>query len=111
MRDALFHTSGGSANIAAHHVMTFEASRFLGRSCPWGRIFRTPSSIFLEASAPPLLNFAILLMLAGLLYAAIRRSVPPAAAYFAGSFPYDADGPIGHGVALCRKSAGRSAVA
>jgi hypothetical protein len=80
--DALSIHLAVPANIAAHHAMTFEPSRFVWAVMPMGADF-SYSIVYLLGGecAARLLNFAILLMLAGLLYAAICRSVPPAAAY------------------------------
>ena len=70
------------ANIAAHHVMTFDPSRLTWAVMPMGADFIW-SIVFLLGGemAARLLNLAILLVLLGLLYAAVRRWVSPAVAW------------------------------
>jgi hypothetical protein len=70
------------ANIAANHAMTFDPARFLWAVMPMGADF-TYSIVYLLGGemAARLLNFAILLVLLGLLHAAVRRSVSPAVAW------------------------------
>ena len=71
-----------STNIAAHHRMTLEPGRILWSVMPMGADF-TYSTVYLLGGemAARLLNFAILLMLLGLLHAAVRRSVSPGVAW------------------------------
>ncbi|MGD0772986.1 MAG: bifunctional glycosyltransferase family 2/GtrA family protein [Candidatus Solibacter sp.] len=71
-----------SANIAAHHRMTLEPGRILWSVMPMGADF-TYSTVYLLGGemAARLLNFTILLVLLGLLHAAVRRSVSPGAAW------------------------------
>ena len=70
------------ANIAAHHVMTFDPGRILWAVMPMGADF-TYSMVYLLGGemAARLLNFAILLVLLGLLHAAVRRWVSPGVAW------------------------------
>jgi glycosyltransferase involved in cell wall biosynthesis len=70
------------ANIAANHAMTFDPGRFLWAVMPMGADF-TWSIVYLLGGemAARLLNFALLLVLLGLLHAAVRRSVSPAVAW------------------------------
>ena len=70
------------ANIAANHVMTFDPARTLWAVMPMGADF-TFSIVYVLGGemAARLLNFAILLVLLGLLHAAVRRSVSPALAW------------------------------
>ena len=70
------------ANLAAHHVMTFDPGRILWAVMPMGADF-TYSMVYLLGGemAARLLNFAILLVLLGLLHAAVRRSVSPGVAW------------------------------
>ena len=80
--DALSIHLAVPANIAIHHAMTFEPSRFLWAVMPMGADFSYTIVYLLGGEyAARLLNFAILLMLVGLLHAGIRRWVAPAAAY------------------------------
>src|ERR1017187_6589752 len=66
------------ANIAANHAMTFDPGRILWAVMPMGADF-TYSIVYLLGGemAARLLNFAILLVLLGLLHSAVRRSVSP----------------------------------
>ena len=68
-----------AANIAANHAMTFDPGRILWAVMPMGADF-TYSIVYLLGGemAARLLNFAILLVLLGLLHSAARRSVSPA---------------------------------
>ncbi len=68
-------------NMAAHHAMTFEPARELWAVMPMGADWAY-SIVYLMGGefAARLLNFAMLLALAGLLYAAVRRWLPRAAA-------------------------------
>ena len=70
------------ANIAANHVMTFDPGRMLWAVMPMGADF-TYSIVYLLGGemAARLLNFAILLVLLGLLHAAVRRWVSPGVAW------------------------------
>lgn len=70
------------ANIAANHTMTFEPGRFLWAVMPMGADF-TYSMVYLLGGemAARLLNFAMLLVLLGLLHAAVRRWVSPGVAW------------------------------
>jgi glycosyltransferase involved in cell wall biosynthesis len=70
------------ANLAANHVMTFDPGRILWAVMPMGADF-TYSMVYLLGGemAARLLNFAILLVLLGLLHAAVRRSVSPGLAW------------------------------
>src|ERR1035437_6629920 len=70
------------AHLAAHHVMTFDPGRILWAVMPMGADF-TYSMVYLLGGemAARLLNFAILLVLLGLLHAAVRRSVSPGVAW------------------------------
>ncbi len=70
------------ANIAANHVMTFDPARTLWAVMPMGADFIFSIAYMLGGEmAARLLNFAILLMLLGLLHAAVRRSVSPGLAW------------------------------
>jgi 4-amino-4-deoxy-L-arabinose transferase-like glycosyltransferase len=69
------------ANIAAHHILTFHPGRFLWAVMPMGADFSFAIVYLLGGEmAARLLNFAILLVLLGLLYTALRRFVSPAVA-------------------------------
>jgi putative flippase GtrA len=69
-------------NIAANHVMTFDPGRTLWAVMPMGADFIFSIAYMLGGEmAARLLNFAILLVLLGLLHAAVRRSVSPAIAW------------------------------
>jgi glycosyltransferase involved in cell wall biosynthesis len=70
------------ANIAANRILTFDPGRFLWAVMPMGADF-TYSIVYLLGGemAARLLNFAILLVLLGLLHTAVRRSVSPGAAW------------------------------
>jgi hypothetical protein len=70
------------ANLAANHILTFDPGRFLWAVMPMGADF-TYSIVYLLGGemAARLLNFAILLVLLGLLHAAVRRSVSPGVAW------------------------------
>ncbi len=70
------------ANIAANHVLTFDPARFLWAVMPMGADF-TYTIVYLLGGemAARLLNFAILLVLLGLLHAALRRWVSPVVAW------------------------------
>jgi glycosyltransferase involved in cell wall biosynthesis len=80
--DALSMHVAVPANIAANHVLTFDPGRFLWAVMPMGADF-TWSIVYLLGGemAARLLNFAILLVLLGLLHAAVRRSVSPGIAW------------------------------
>ncbi|MEO8595270.1 MAG: glycosyltransferase [Candidatus Solibacter sp.] len=67
-------------NIAANHVMTFDPGRIVWAVMPMGADF-TYTLVYLLGGemAARLLNFTILLLLLGLLHAAIRRFVPAGA--------------------------------
>ncbi len=70
------------ANIAAHHVMTFDPSRTTWAVMPMGADFIWSIVYLLGGEmAARLLNFAILLVLLGLLHEAVRRWVSPAVAW------------------------------
>jgi hypothetical protein len=70
------------ANIAAHHAMTFEPSRFVWAAMPMGAEFSYAIVYLLGGEfAARLLNFAMLLVLEALLFCAVRRSVPRSAAF------------------------------
>ena len=68
-------------NVAAHHAMTFQPGNELWAVMPMGADWAY-SIVYLMGGelAARLLNFAMLLALAGLLYAAVRRWLPRAAA-------------------------------
>ncbi|MDR3700177.1 MAG: bifunctional glycosyltransferase family 2/GtrA family protein [Candidatus Sulfopaludibacter sp.] len=68
-------------NMAAHHAMTFQPGSLLWAVMPMGADWAY-SIVYLMGGelAARLLNFAMLLALAGLLYAAVRRWLPRAAA-------------------------------
>ena len=70
------------ANIALNHVMTFDPARITWAVMPMGADF-TWSIVFLLGGemAAHLLNFAILLVLLGLLHLAVRRLVSPGTAW------------------------------
>ena len=70
------------ANIAANHAMTFDPGRYVWAVMPMGADF-TYSIVYLLGGemASRLLNFTILLVLLGLLYAALRRWVSPGLAW------------------------------
>ena len=70
------------ANIAANHVMTFDPGALTWAVMPMGADF-TYSVVYLLGGemAARLLNFAILLVLLGLLYVAVRRWVSPGVAW------------------------------
>jgi 4-amino-4-deoxy-L-arabinose transferase-like glycosyltransferase/glycosyltransferase involved in cell wall biosynthesis len=70
------------ANIAANHAMTFDPGRFLWAVMPMGADF-SYSIVYLLGGemAARLLNFALLLVLLGLLHAAVRRWVSPGVAW------------------------------
>jgi hypothetical protein len=80
--DALSMHLAVPANIAANHVFTFDPGRFLWAVMPMGADF-TWSIVYLLGGemAARLLNFALLLVLLGLLHAAVRRSVSPGVAW------------------------------
>jgi glycosyltransferase involved in cell wall biosynthesis len=64
------------ANIAANHAMTFDPGRFLWAVMPMGADFTYSIAYLLGGEmAARLLNFAMLLVLLGLLHTAVRRSV------------------------------------
>jgi glycosyltransferase involved in cell wall biosynthesis len=70
------------ANIAANHMMTFDPGRILWAVMPMGADFIFSIVYMLGGEmAARLLNFAILLILLGLLHAAVRRSVSPGIAW------------------------------
>jgi hypothetical protein len=80
--DALSMHLAVPANIAAHHVMTFEPSRFVWAAMPMGAEFSYAMVYLLGGEfAARLLNFAMLLVLEALLFCAVRRSVPRPAAF------------------------------
>ena len=70
------------ANIAANHMLTFDPARYLWAVMPMGADF-TYAIVYLLGGemAARLLNFAILLVLLGLLHAAVRRWVSPGVAW------------------------------
>jgi glycosyltransferase involved in cell wall biosynthesis len=69
-------------NIASHHVLTFEPSRFLWAVMPMGADFTYAITYLLGGEyAAHLLDFAMLLVLEALLYFAARRSVGQAAGF------------------------------
>ena len=70
------------ANIAANHMMTFDPARYLWAVMPMGADF-TYSIVYMLGGemAARLLNFVILLVLLGLLHAAVRRWVSPGVAW------------------------------
>src|SRR5450759_2032757 len=70
------------ANLAANHMLTFDPGRFLWAVMPMGADF-TYSLVYLLGGemAARLLNFAILLLLLGLLHAIVRRWVSPGVAW------------------------------
>ena len=70
------------ANIAAHHAFTVEPTRLVWAVMPMGADFLY-SIVYLLGGEPAarLLNFAFLLMVEGLLYGAVRRALPRAAAF------------------------------
>jgi hypothetical protein len=69
-------------NIASHHILTFEPSRFLWAVMPMGADFTYAIAYLLGGEyAAHLLDFAMLLLLEALLYYAARRSVSPAAGF------------------------------
>jgi hypothetical protein len=80
--DALAMHLAVPANIAANRIMTFEPGRYLWAVMPMGADF-TYSVVYLLGGemAARLLNYAILLVLLGLLHAAVRRSVSPGMAW------------------------------
>ena len=80
--DALSMHLAVPANMAANHVLTFDPGRFLWAVMPMGADF-TWSIVYLLGGemAARLLNFALLLVLLGLLHAAVRRSVSPGVAW------------------------------
>ncbi len=68
-------------NMAAHHAMTFQPGRLLWAVMPMGADWAYSIVYLLGGEfASRLLNFAMLLALAGLLYAAVRRWLPRAPA-------------------------------
>ncbi len=69
-------------NIAANHLLTFDPGRFLWAVMPMCADF-TYSMVYLLGGemAARLLNFTMLLVLLGLLHAAVRRSVSPGVAW------------------------------
>ena len=69
-------------NIAAHHRMTFEPSRYLWSVMPMGADWLY-SIVFLLGGeyAARILNFAMLLVMVALMYRATRRWVTPAAGF------------------------------
>ena len=69
-------------NIAANHRMTFEPARFLWAVMPMGADWAYSIVYLLGGEyAAHLLNFAMLAILAGLIYQGARRWVTPAAAW------------------------------
>ena len=72
--DALSMHLAIPANIAANHVMTYEPSRFAWAVMPMGADFAYAIVYLLGGEfAARLLNFAMLLVIEGLLYCVIRR--------------------------------------
>src|SRR5664279_2892394 len=70
------------ANIAANHILTFDPGRFLWAVMPMGADFSWSIVYLLGGEmAARLLNFTLLLVLLGLLHAAVRRSVSPGVAW------------------------------
>ena len=71
------------ANIAANHAMTFQPGRFVWAVMPMGADF-SYSIVYLMGGeyAAHLLDYALLLLLAAVLYFAMRRSVCRAASFF-----------------------------
>lgn len=71
------------ANIAAHHLMTFDPGRIVWAVMPMGADF-TYTIVYLLGGemAARLLNFIVLLILLGMLYNAVRRSVSGGVALF-----------------------------
>jgi len=70
-----------ATNMAAHHAMTFQPSRILWAVMPMGADWAYSIVYLLGGEfATHLLNFAFLLALLGLLYAAVRPWVPRATA-------------------------------
>lgn len=68
-------------NIAANHLLTFQPSRFLWAVMPMGADFAYSIVYLLGGEyASRLLDFAMLLALVGMLYAAARRWLSPGAA-------------------------------
>ena len=69
-------------NIARHHVFTYQPGRIFWSVMPMGADW-CYTIVYLLAGefAARLLNFAMLLIVAGLLYVAVRRWVTPAAAF------------------------------
>jgi glycosyltransferase involved in cell wall biosynthesis len=69
-------------NIAAHHRLTFEPARFLWAVMPMGADWAYSIVYLLGGEyAAHLLNFAMLAMVAGLIYQGARRWVTPGAAW------------------------------
>ncbi len=97
------------ANIAANHVMTFDPGRTLWAVMPMGADFIYSIVYVLGGEmAARLLNFAILLVLLGLLHAAVRRWVSPACRLAAGHpLRHHADRATGHRLSVRGESAGR----
>jgi 4-amino-4-deoxy-L-arabinose transferase-like glycosyltransferase len=70
------------ANIAANHMLTFDPARYLWAVMPMGADFMYAIVYMLGGEmAARLLNFAILLVLLGLLHAAVRPWVSPGVAW------------------------------
>ena len=68
-------------DIAAHHALTFQPARFLWAVMPMGADYAYSISYLLGGEyAARLLDFAMLLVIVGLLYDAARRWLSPAAA-------------------------------
>ena len=90
------------ANIAAHHAMTFQPGRILWAVMPMGADLAYSIVYLLGGeSAAHLLDFAMLLAVAGLLYAAVRRWVQPGDGLAAGGAVRRVPaGATGHRIAL-----------
>jgi hypothetical protein len=68
-------------NIAAHHALTFQPSRFLWSVMPMGADFAYSIAYLLGGEyAARLLDFSMLLVIVALLYGTVRRWLGPAAA-------------------------------
>jgi len=80
--DALSMHLAVPANIAVNHVLTYEPSRFVWAVMPMGADFAYSIVYLLGGEfAARLLNFAMLLVLEGLLYGAVRRWLPRSASF------------------------------
>ena len=72
-----------ATNIANRHMLTFQPATLVWSVMPKGADLAYGIVTVLGGEyAARLLNFAVLLMLAGLIYAALRRALPPAVSLF-----------------------------